>query len=53
MDIDDQIQSSDIENKLIITNLKVYLEQPVYCVNKDDFVKIIDLRAAFTSLKCD
>jgi len=40
-----------------MTNLKVYLEQPIYSVNKDGqmqgFIKVIDLKAAFVSLKCD
>ena len=36
-----------------MTNLKVYLEQPIYCMNKDGFIKVIDLKEAFLSLKCD
>ena len=57
MEIDDQIQSEDLQSQLIMTNLKVYLEQPIYSVNKDGqmqgFIKVIDLKAAFVSLKCD
>jgi hypothetical protein len=51
MDTDDQ--SIHLENEFIMTNLKVYLEQPLYNVNKDGFIKIQDLKVALQSLKCD
>ena len=38
MDIDDQ--SAHLENEFIMTNLKVYLEQPVYNQNKDGFINV-------------
>ena len=51
MDIDDQ--SVHLEHKFIMTNLKLYLDQPLYNTNQDGFIKISDFKLALVSLKCD
>jgi hypothetical protein len=51
MDIDDQ--SANLEQSFIMTNLKIYLDQPLYNANKDGFIKICDFKQALISLKCD